>query len=400
MLVISNGDNPNERIEISDRKKIPQHEGQMKKVSVIIPVFNARDYIDETLSSIEQQTLRDIEIICVDDASSDGSTGILKSHLRKDSRISLIEHKENLGTGAAINSGIAMSNGEYVQIVGNDDLLEPDALDFLYNYCSMYALDVCQYGITAFVDDEADEALLNRCERVRRYHEVTHDYPICSGVELLKLLISNDEYRMNNGPMIVKSTMLTGLNTNIEGIRHEDMHYVYKMLLFAKQATIIGNKLYRYRMRRGSQEDAKNTKPYSEIECSSLIISSFEMLKATPIQLRNDESFRPVIESQIYHYLNNGVTKYTKLDDEEREKIETNNDWRVLACLPLLREIKKNRLELTKAKKEVERLEAKRLQALERIDELKQSKSYRIGRVITYLPRKLKHLIHSFFRQA
>ena len=104
----------------------------MPKVSIIIPVYNAERFLEKCLDSIENQTFKDIEIICVNDGSKDNSLKILKEYQKKDTRIVIID-KENAGVSAARNDGIRKSKGEYVTFADADDWLELDAIENMYN---------------------------------------------------------------------------------------------------------------------------------------------------------------------------------------------------------------------------------------------------------------------------
>ena len=99
----------------------------MPKVSVIIPVYNTEKYLEKCLDSVCNQTLSDIEIICVDDCSTDNSLNILKEYAQKDNRIKLIEFKENKGAAAARNEGIKAATGEYIGFIDSDDYPETDS---------------------------------------------------------------------------------------------------------------------------------------------------------------------------------------------------------------------------------------------------------------------------------
>lgn len=102
-------------------------------VSVIIPVYNKRDYIYETLKSIENQTLNDIEVICIDDGSTDDSIDVIKSFEDYSFKLKLIE-QGNCGPAAARNKGLEISRGEYIAFLDADDLFEDSkALEKLYN---------------------------------------------------------------------------------------------------------------------------------------------------------------------------------------------------------------------------------------------------------------------------
>ena len=95
----------------------------MPKVSVIIPVYNVEKYLRQCLDSVINQTLKDIEIICVDDGSTDNCPNILDEYAAKDARIKII-HKKNEGYGKAMNVGISHASGEYIGIVEPDDYID------------------------------------------------------------------------------------------------------------------------------------------------------------------------------------------------------------------------------------------------------------------------------------
>ena len=101
------------------------------KVSVIIPVYNLEKYLPKCLDSLLNQTLKDIEIICVDDGSSDNSYNILSEYKRKDYRVSVISQK-NAGAGAARNVGAKLATGKYISFLDGDDFFELDKLESEY----------------------------------------------------------------------------------------------------------------------------------------------------------------------------------------------------------------------------------------------------------------------------
>lgn len=98
-------------------------ESKKPKISVIVPVYNTEKYLDECLNSVENQTLKDIEIICVNDGSTDKSLEILNNHAGKDSRIKVIS-QENGGVSSARNAGIESSSGSYILFIDSDDFIE------------------------------------------------------------------------------------------------------------------------------------------------------------------------------------------------------------------------------------------------------------------------------------
>lgn len=104
----------------------------MPLVSVIIPVFNVEKYLKQCLDSVAAQTLEDIEIICVNDSSTDSSLDILNEYARKDERIKVVT-QPNSGAGAARNKGMSMATGKYLSFLDSDDFFEKDMLKLAYD---------------------------------------------------------------------------------------------------------------------------------------------------------------------------------------------------------------------------------------------------------------------------
>ena len=101
------------------------------KISVIIPIYNVEQYLSQCLESVANQTLIDIEIICVNDGTKDNSVAIVEEYMKYDNRISLV-NKENGGLSSARNAGIQQATGEYVMFLDSDDFLTQNACERLY----------------------------------------------------------------------------------------------------------------------------------------------------------------------------------------------------------------------------------------------------------------------------
>ena len=113
----------------------------MAKVSVIVPTYNVEPYLRECMDSIIGQTMKELEIICVNDGSTDGSLAILKEYAEKDSRVVLID-KQNAGYGCAMNDGLDRATGEYIGIVEPDDFVDRHMYEDLYRIAKEKDLDV------------------------------------------------------------------------------------------------------------------------------------------------------------------------------------------------------------------------------------------------------------------
>lgn len=114
----------------------------MAEISVIIPVFNTEQYLDRCLDSVLGQDLEDLEVICVDDVSTDGSAALIQRRARKDRRLRYIRQEVNAGPGQARNRGIDTATGRYVYFLDSDDWIEPDLLSRMLQMADETGRDV------------------------------------------------------------------------------------------------------------------------------------------------------------------------------------------------------------------------------------------------------------------
>ena len=125
----------------------------MTKVSVIIPIYNVEKYLRECLDSVVNQTLKDIEIILVDNGANLSEKEIIKSYQKSDIRISVIEFLNNVGYGKAVNAGIQSASGKYVSIIESDDFVDENMLEKLFNSAEHYDIDIIKSGYKEFNTD-------------------------------------------------------------------------------------------------------------------------------------------------------------------------------------------------------------------------------------------------------
>lgn len=211
----------------------------MPKVSVIVPVFNVEKYINTCIDSICFQTLSDIEIICVDDGSTDLSGRFLDEYINKDSRIKVL-HRQNAGYGAAMNAGIAEATGEYIGIVESDDKIESDMFETLYKVASENELDMvksdCYYW-------------LESVDYLRRIHfsHLDKDYD--------RVLTAADrnvffDFFMNIWTGIYKKSFLDENEIRFHespGASYQDNGFWMQTCLYAKRAMWLNKAFYYYR---------------------------------------------------------------------------------------------------------------------------------------------------------
>ena len=123
------------------REDLMTKESKLPVISVIVPAYNVEKYIRECLVSLVEQTFRDIEIVVVNDGSTDKTAQIIDEFARKDNRIKVIT-QENQGLSSARNRGIEQARGEYISFVDSDDWVDKDFLEKLYNTILKYNADI------------------------------------------------------------------------------------------------------------------------------------------------------------------------------------------------------------------------------------------------------------------
>ena len=123
----------------------------MPKVSIVVPVYNVEKYLDRCMVSLLNQTLKDIEIILVDDGSSDNCPLLCEKYAKKDERIKVV-HKENAGLGLARNSGMKVATGEYIAFVDSDDCIALNTYEYCYLLAKREDLDVVRFQMDRFID--------------------------------------------------------------------------------------------------------------------------------------------------------------------------------------------------------------------------------------------------------
>ena len=122
------------------------------KISVILSAYNEEKFIEKAIESVVGQTLKDIEIIIINDGSTDNTLNIINSYAEDDSRIKVID-QENIGLGASRNKGMKIANGEYITFLDGDDWFREDAFEISYNEAKAKDTDITMYQMINY-DDE------------------------------------------------------------------------------------------------------------------------------------------------------------------------------------------------------------------------------------------------------
>lgn len=220
------------------------------RVSVIIPVYNVEKYLRECLDSIVNQTLREIEIICVDDGSTDGSPEILREYGEKDCRITIIS-QENRGISSARNHGADIASGEYFYFMDGDDILERDALSRLYQLSEEKSLDVLYFdGESFFETEELKEIKKNYIT----YYARKGDYSrVMTGLQMLHEMIAMDEYRSSLCLQFISSVHYRQENLRFEeGIIGEDNIFTFQCIMPAHRVYHMKEAFFHRRVRGNS----------------------------------------------------------------------------------------------------------------------------------------------------
>ena len=130
----------------------------MPKISVLVPIFNVEKYLRECLDSVVNQTFRDLEIICINDGSTDGSLAIIEEYAQRDPRVVIID-KPNSGYGDSMNRGLERATGEYIAIVESDDWVEPDMFEKLHALAEANGVEVVKSEFYSYYTDPKKQGL-------------------------------------------------------------------------------------------------------------------------------------------------------------------------------------------------------------------------------------------------
>lgn len=228
------------------------------KISVIIPVYNAEKYLENALLSVINQTLTDIEIILVNDGSTDGSLRIIEQYAAKDHRIVVI-NKQNQGVAKARADGVAISKGAYIQTMDNDDYMYPDALEKLYNKAVESGADMVVGRSLFYIVDENREFMDSRID----FDEIT-------GIELFSLICGNRACwatwtRLHKAEIYREKKILVSEEIN----RVEDVYLTAQLCYYAKKVVSIDDVIIQWFIRRTS---LSNNRKMSDKERNEFII--------------------------------------------------------------------------------------------------------------------------------
>lgn len=289
----------------------------MPKISIVIPVYNVEKYLDKCVQSARNQTLQDIEIILVDDESSDGCPQLCNEYAKQDGRIKVV-HKKNGGLGFARNSGLEVATGEYVTFLDSDDFVDLHTYEHLYNIAKAENLDALYYKFERFVDeDKVKEAEI--CNKITKYEN--------DNVKelMLDIIASEPSEKVDHKVQCSSCTAMYRMdiikqnNVRFHSERElisEDLIFNLDYLKYANKVAFNNGTHYHYRVNPTSLTSTirtdrieKNYKLYEYIK-DNIEFWDLNLKKANE---RNDRLFIGNSRSSLIHYLQSSANRKDKV---------------------------------------------------------------------------------------
>lgn len=289
------------------------------KVSVIIPVYNTAEYLFEALSSISNQSLREIEMIVINDGSSDNSAKVLADFSLLDNRLKTITFKENKGVSVSRNVGFSEAKGEYIYFFDSDDKLVENCLEECYNKSVEMNSDFLIFDGISFVHDGINKGPTLNYQLTK--HLTKKSY---TGTELLSILNAHKTYSCSVCLCFIKRAYL--LKSKLEfypGILYEDVLFTLQLYMLANSVTYIKNDFFRRRIRPNSTMTAEVTQKtinYRFVVCEELIKAKIrftdpENRKQINIQTKNMMNYlvKNLIKSSEIKLLSKNIHKIIQI---------------------------------------------------------------------------------------
>lgn len=278
----------------------------MAKVSVIVPVYNVEEYLSSCLESIINQTYRDMEILCINDCSTDESMAVLKEYQQKDARIAILENEKNGGLAYTRNVGIKRASGEYILFVDSDDMIVPDLVESCIDVAAGNDMVCFDYQQVA-----ADQAVITR-QYAYRMREGSY-----SGEEFFMESVRTDSIIFSAWSKLFRREFLLENRISFyEGILYEDMLFSFQCLIKAKMIYSLDRQLYKYRVRSTSimttKVGGKNIESY--------IISICELMQLY-LNSRFSRGMEQAVEGYIRKVSREYISVYRKWEGQEFEPV-------------------------------------------------------------------------------
>ena len=250
---------------------------RMIKVSVILPIYNVAQYLDETFQSLIQQSLRDIEIIAVNDGSTDDSEEVIKIFQEKDNRI-ISFSQENKGQSAARNLALQYATGKYIYMMDSDDILTDfDALKTCYEYAEKNKADFIFFDGESFSEKGVDRISRN----TKRTHLVDENQKY-DGEYLLNLVLDTQTHNCVVWLLFIHKEFLDQIGLRFyEGIIHEDELFTTILTLSSNNIYCLKRNFVGHRLRQSSTMTTNFSK--RNLDCYLTVADELLRFRRTPI---------------------------------------------------------------------------------------------------------------------
>ena len=218
----------------------------MSQISIIIPVYNSEKYLEKCLESMLNQTFKDIEVICINDGSTDNSLKILEEYKNKDSRIKVINNKKQ-GPGLSRQCGLNNVDpaSKYLMFCDSDDWYEPDICEKMYNAIEQQNVDIvmCDTNVH-IIEDDYNNDRLNGCISNRKIKLIGYQHIDETNIYKISSLLFNKILKLD----IIKKYNITFPDAKM----HDDSTFIFQYLLLIKTYYGVDEKLYNYAYRKNS----------------------------------------------------------------------------------------------------------------------------------------------------
>lgn len=250
------------------------------KVSVIIPVYNTEQYLRHCLDSVIKQTFKDIEIIVINDCSTDNSLQIIEQYKQKDNRFVVVNLSKNEGQGKARNIGLETAKGEYVVFVDSDDWIIPEYVEILHSEITKNDLDMV--SASAYLYDDLTKKIIDRKRK-----EASASFLNKIKIERL-LVLDKDGFVVPVWTKIYKKQFLVDnkICFRLDNY-HEDNLFVFETIIKTKKIKFIDDRIYFYRSNRENSSMCEINRKFTYFQL-------FDELKKTLIKADKYEQYKKV----------------------------------------------------------------------------------------------------------
>lgn len=221
----------------------------MSKISIIVPVYNDEEFLKNCLDSIVKQTVNDIEIICIDDASTDASLEILYEYKNNYNNIKIISYEENKSASQARKDGVFASSGEYIMFVDADDSLEVDACERLYDIINEKNVDILQFGTNVINIGNVSESRVKSMERFLNVEEQRIENDEYNSKEVFESCFVKEKFKFSLWNKIYNAKIVKMAFENIKDgylPKAQDLYAFFLIAYFAQSYEGISDKFYNY----------------------------------------------------------------------------------------------------------------------------------------------------------